>query len=330
MLVGSPRSGTTWLQAMLAAHPEIASPQETDIFQVYVKPLLRAWDIQLQWQFDGTADARRPKGLPLVLTERQFLTHLRGLVDSMVDEVSALKPSATVILEKSPAHSRCVHEITRVAPETSFIHIIRDGRDVAASLVAASEDGWGSRWAPTTIADAARVWREHLLAARDAMQAPGGYHEVRYEDLRGEQAERELAAVFLACGVTVNHEECAEIIRSHNLDLMRSSGAVSSSILTGGELGGDDRVRREPQGFFRSAGAVDGWRNLWSDNDRRSFNAVAGPLLAELGYAGDDEWIGAKASFPIHQRLATRASGIAGRTLRSWAASIEELPRRFG
>src|SRR5438876_565526 len=35
-VVGAPRSGTTWLQTMLAAHPEVASPQETYIFSAYV------------------------------------------------------------------------------------------------------------------------------------------------------------------------------------------------------------------------------------------------------------------------------------------------------
>ena len=65
LLVGAPRSGTTWLQSMLGAHPAAATPQETDLFSRYVTPLADAWS----WQLRGGPDAwrkRRFKGLPAV------------------------------------------------------------------------------------------------------------------------------------------------------------------------------------------------------------------------------------------------------------------------
>ena len=39
LLVGAPRSGTTWLQTMLGAHPDVVTPQETDLFSRYLAPL---------------------------------------------------------------------------------------------------------------------------------------------------------------------------------------------------------------------------------------------------------------------------------------------------
>lgn len=42
-LVGSPRSGTTWVQRLLASHPQIQTGQESHLFAAYIGPQLRAW-----------------------------------------------------------------------------------------------------------------------------------------------------------------------------------------------------------------------------------------------------------------------------------------------
>jgi hypothetical protein len=42
-VVGSPRSGTTWLQLLLAQHPAVATHQETHLFHNYLGPLERAY-----------------------------------------------------------------------------------------------------------------------------------------------------------------------------------------------------------------------------------------------------------------------------------------------
>jgi len=328
MLIGSPRSGTTWLQSMLGAHPAIATPQETDIFTVYVKPQLRAWDVQMGWQRQADDRARRAKGLPLLLTEEQFIGRVRGLIDEMTHAAIALKPTASTVLEKSPSHSGCVEEIVRVAPDTSFIHIIRDGRDVAQSLMAAHADGWGRSWAPGSAAQAGRLWQRELRAARRAASAPGGYCEVRYEDLRGPSGPTELARVFAACGIDVSADGARDLLAAHDLEGMRARGEVSTSILTGGELGGDARSRQEPAGFFRSGGAT--WRDAWSLGDRRAFHAVAGDLLTELGYEQDPSWVGGRLGFPLWQRLVHRGAGGTARILRRAAESAERVPGRIG
>lgn len=164
ILIGSPRSGTTWLQSMIGSHPDCATPQKTDLFQLYIKPLLKAWDSQLEWRDESIGkEFRRAKGLPLTITESEFIGQLRSVVDFTVESVHSLKPGAKIVVEKSPSHSLCVPEILRVVPNTTFIHIIRDGRAVAASLVAAGKDGWGKRWAPTTVSLAAWLWKNRLF-----------------------------------------------------------------------------------------------------------------------------------------------------------------------
>ncbi|MBI3001835.1 MAG: sulfotransferase, partial [Deltaproteobacteria bacterium] len=38
LIVGCPRSGTTWLQRLLASHPKIITGQESHVFDNYVGP----------------------------------------------------------------------------------------------------------------------------------------------------------------------------------------------------------------------------------------------------------------------------------------------------
>ncbi len=51
-LVGAPRSGTTWLQHLLGAHPRIATRQETDLLNETWPERFSPYD---RWLFDRVA-----------------------------------------------------------------------------------------------------------------------------------------------------------------------------------------------------------------------------------------------------------------------------------
>ena len=63
--------------------------------------------------------------------------------------------------DKSPPYTWKAKRIQRALPEAQFIHLIRDGRDVALSL---SEVSWG----PGDIQAAAAKWVDELGRARSA------------------------------------------------------------------------------------------------------------------------------------------------------------------
>jgi hypothetical protein len=288
LLIGSPRSGTTWVQAMLGSHPQIATPQETDLFHVFMAPLADAWDRQLVAARDEDLVARR-KGLPLVLTDAEFTSAAGALVRATVDAVVRMQPGAGVVLEKSPIHSLHVSTALRFDPEVSFLHVLRDGRDVAHSLVTASQAEWGSHWAPETITEAANIWESHVTGARMAPHRTARWCEVRYEELTGDDAAEALVRAFAGCGVQVTNDEARATLERFRLEDLRADGEVAESIVTGGELAGAPHVRVEPDGFFRRGGSGE-WRTAWSAADRREFDSAAGELLVSLGYEPDHAW----------------------------------------
>src|SRR6185503_15592945 len=79
--------------------------------------------------------------------------------------------------DKTPVYCKHIDAIRRVLPESRFIHIIRDGRDVALSL----RQIWFSPG--PDIETQAKYWSDCVRAARSAGLGRNDYFEIRYEEL---------------------------------------------------------------------------------------------------------------------------------------------------
>jgi hypothetical protein len=195
VVLGAPRSGTTWLQRLLASSPKVASPQETHLFDIYLRVQWRRWakqEADLVRALDGIGDGGQPEdrviGLPTILDKEDLLDSQRVLVERVVSRALATKPGASIVIEKTPSNSLCVDMIDRLCPTARFLHIIRDPRDVMASLRDISAS-WAGGWAPRSAVGAAKLWLCHVEGARRAaILGPERYLEIRYEDLRRDTA----------------------------------------------------------------------------------------------------------------------------------------------
>lgn len=80
--------------------------------------------------------------------------------------------------DKTPGLVRHIESIAALVPEAVFIHLIRDGRDVAQAYL---DQDWG----PSTIGKAAVKWVTSVSEGRSAgLRMPRRrYFELRYEDL---------------------------------------------------------------------------------------------------------------------------------------------------
>ena len=276
-VIGAPRSGTTWVQLMLGDHPAIATGQETDLFNNYIAPLSRRWNEDLR-----TTEDRRFKGLTAVLTQEEFDKAVYDFISAVYSKIRSLKPTASLVLDKNPPYSLQADLLTRYWPDARFIHVLRDGRDVVTSLLAAS-NAWAQSWAPKKTRTAAKTWRRHVEGARRAGRSEQAYIEVRYEDLL-KRGPSELARLFEFCGIHTTPEDCVSIYERFSFANIKSSYRQISSIIRSGEI-----ERRygpqleEPEGFFRE-GEAGTWKTVLTKRQCRIIEEVAGDLLEELGY----------------------------------------------
>jgi len=159
-LVGCERSGTTLLQAMLARHSRVFSFPESHFF-------CRAVPRQAPYRVLGIARWRRARvalGQLLGLLERHdlaryvpryspFLVSYVRAFRRIVDRAT-LDRGKNIWVEKTPHHLYQIPSIQRFIPDAGFIHLLRDGRDVAASIRDASlqdPDYWG-QWSTESLA----------------------------------------------------------------------------------------------------------------------------------------------------------------------------------
>ncbi len=138
-LVGCPRSGTTLVQSLVAAHPSVVSFPETHV-------LTRSIHEDHVLNRLGFVHPRNRRHLHTVLetADRQDLAHLvprwplrhRHMVQGLVRVLDRLAEDAgaTAWVEKTPAHLHHVDLLMRHVPEARFVHVLRNGPDVVASL----------------------------------------------------------------------------------------------------------------------------------------------------------------------------------------------------
>jgi hypothetical protein len=167
-LIGSERSGTTLLRLMLDHHPDIAFNLESEFL---------VSEISDAGVFPDVADYRRK------LEEDRVFRHSRFYVPADLDFPALANDFLRQKLERDGKSivGATVHygfsKLRFLWPSARYIYLLRDGRDVACSVV---EMGWagnvfaGAQW----WIDAEREWAEyHGSLARDR------WIEVRYEDL---------------------------------------------------------------------------------------------------------------------------------------------------
>jgi LPS sulfotransferase NodH len=172
IVYGAPRSGTTYLQQVLNAHPQVFISHETRIFGW----LYQALDVIPQ-------DERF-----LVTNREEFVERLRAELPGLVrDFYRDLAPDARFWGDKNPhyaderGNAGCLEMVADVFPGSLFVQIIRDGRDVVSSLV--QRPGEGKPLLP--FENAHSTWAnitDHGTEFGRALRSDR-YFELRYEDL---------------------------------------------------------------------------------------------------------------------------------------------------
>lgn len=201
-VVGCPRSGTTIVQAMLARHPDVFSLHETYFFQALSGDMEYRWrdrdarPHQRWYHRAGLAHAagrRRLRELEQAYlpsprrgpVPRRWDACARRFMQLMDDAATARHRTHWV--EKSPGHLLFIDEILRCIPDARFVHVLRNGLDVVASVVDADlrlDNGdfrggvaqWARRWNRAMALHRRYLGdrRHHLLCLEDLIADTSG------------------------------------------------------------------------------------------------------------------------------------------------------------
>jgi Sulfotransferase family len=278
-IVGATRSGTTLLRLMLDAHPDMAIPSESH----FIPDLIKAYRLE----------SASPERLAEVVTAHRRWGDFHLDAEELRERFRAIDPinpgdAIRAFFElyaeregksrwgdKTPGYVREMHRIESVLPEARFIHLIRDGRDVALSVL-------GMNWGPSTVPEAAFRWKKRILRAREQVPRIDHYVEVRYEDLvldTGATLRRVCEFIELPYDEAMleYHERAPQRLQEKARDLDRGPEKEPQSAEARLE---SHALATEPPDPER----VGRWRTEMSAEDRAVYEQLAGDLLADLGY----------------------------------------------
>jgi hypothetical protein len=247
-IAGCPRSGTTWLQRLLAAHPRIKTGQESRLFE-YIGSQFQHWRQDLA---SAKVIDRGGTGLACYMREDEFVAVQKDYISSILGFMLKGVQPGEIFLEKTPSNARYIPEIARLLPAAKVIHLIRDPRDVTASLMAAAK-GWGHPWASRNVKAALDLWREHVCAAQaaGAKLPPDQFLELHYEDLFADTAGC-LRAIASFAQLTWPEADIARAVASNSAGELKQGKGTPIPIH--GELGREpNTVVQEPKDFIRKA-----------------------------------------------------------------------------
>ncbi len=274
-VVGAQKSGTTWVQKLLDAHPEIVCSGEghfADWAAAGLGKFLDNYNSGLALVAERVYQ-NEPYYGPIEAEDAEYLI---AALAALLWSQRAIPEGVKCIGDKTPAQARFLPRLQRIFPGARFIHIVRDGRDVLVSrvkhaqrvvtqVVRGNPDEYGFS---ARTEEYARDWARTVgSAAAFAQRHPAVCHTVTYEALK-QDAEGTLEEIFRFLEV----DPSADVVA-------RCRDAGSFETLSGGRKPGEEDTRS-----FLRKGVVGDWRNHLDEATLEAFERIAGPLMTELGY----------------------------------------------
>jgi len=273
-VVGCPRSGTTLLQRMLNNHPQLAVAYDSLFIPAAVRgqknknPSVSKEIISRINGFKRFSRLGLPPDALEILTPKAV--DYAQLVSLIYDEFAQIH-GKLLAGEKSPGYVRHMPLLQALFPFSRFVHLVRDGRNVALSLME-----WGQQkkkpkgpakkyrlWADSPVAVSALWWAYKAgRGQRDAARIrSGAYTEVRYESLvaNPEDELRRLAG-FLQIPYS------PDMVHFYVGKTKATPGLSAKSA------------------WLPATKGIRDWRVTMKHDDLELFEALAGDCLVDFGY----------------------------------------------
>jgi len=173
-IIGVPRSGTTLLRVLLDSHPNIACGPETPWLARAQCSIKKVYQFMSDDQFGYVKNF----GISNDIFRRQIGKWIHALFMDY-----AFSRGKQRWAEKTPDHSLEIPFLSDMFPDAFFIHLVRDGRDVACSTAILSDkhksiSSWHSKYllmdenqvVDNTIENAALRWQRWLHKITTGLQ----------------------------------------------------------------------------------------------------------------------------------------------------------------
>jgi hypothetical protein len=260
---GCPRSGTTLLGSMLGTHEDVVCLPESPFIGLQARAFRHSPDgvasvhraIQGEFKFKFWQLPARDQKACLRAGVRGYRELIEAYVEAFARQMQ--RPNPRYWLDHTPENLAYCRRLAEAFPDAKFLHIVRDGRAVAASWMPLT-------WGPNTVMGAARQWMNHIaqgLAAEQALPA-AQVRRIRYETL-------------VADPDTVAQE------------LSAWSGLPFQSAMvvgTGFQVPAYTRGQHGLIGRPADPGRIDSWRSKLRPREIEIFEHLTGDLLPNLGY----------------------------------------------
>lgn len=190
-IVGCPRSGTTLLQSLLASHTQIASFPETHIFSktISISPVVQAFTVYRKKHYKTVNRILQEFGVNSVIEPQKQITVFRTkqwieFLLPQLDKIGEIYRSSheTFLLEKTPRHLHFIDYIHKTEPSALFIHLIRNGEDVVASLSEATANHPGKWSGKRSVKKSVYWWNRSIQLSEKYIGKNQNIH-IRYENL---------------------------------------------------------------------------------------------------------------------------------------------------
>lgn len=271
---GQGKSGTTWVERLIDAHPDAACLGEGHFADGLGRRLYAALEDYNRLVLANNARFPELEDFPAMEAEG-VADVVRVALLMQFARIAQRRPGARLVAVRTPSELDWLRQLAQLLPQAVFVHVVRDPRDVAVSL-------WfhGERLAPGSMTRehgtparlAARLvpgWARHVLGVRQAARdSAAPLHEVRYERLL-EDGAVEAAGVFDALGLD-----------SAATPVAKALDACRFEKLSGGRRPGQS----DASSHFRSGTARQWTSHMPAAPEGGWPDDVAG-LLDSLGYA---------------------------------------------
>jgi hypothetical protein len=277
-IIGNPRSGTSLLRSLLNAHPGICIAPECG-FLLWLKP---------KWKDVPLKDEKLEEFIQDVLRSRKFHTwnlSFMALKEELMQRSGFTFQAGAMAVYKAYARSKGKPEawvgdknnyyishcgaLLELWPSSTFIHIVRDVRDVTCSYRELAKKELKSTFYPNLDTEPARIAEEWLHNNREAMRVLDSstqYFRVRYEDMVSDPTHT-LKSLYEQIGLAPQ-VDLSPTMHLTNLDEPQEFMDWKAKL-------------KEPV----NNGSVGRFEQALSGPEIKEIEKIAGPLMAEFGYS---------------------------------------------